>query len=430
MKRNRRNRRGTASVSRWLTALAAVLVVASVAPPAQTQMDRLSDVLHPGYVLTVVIPEADSQDERTAQIDENGEISLGFYGRVQVGGLTLDEARVQVRRSLRQFLRSTSGVNVSIELRQNLIRVSGWVAQPGYVPVGLQADPWVAILGAGGPTDGADLSRIALIRSTGEEIDLDLRGYLTRQERQPLPRLDVGDEVVVPAVMGLSAVTGDSVFLDGTQMATSVVILGAVSVPGVYQRPRGLTALAALGLANGPQEDADLANVRLITDAGSRRLNLEEQIVGVGNESGRLPRSGTAIIYVPSRRTGLANPFSGGVSVMGAVNNPHHVEMGNPMPLLQVVALAGGPSTEAELESIRHVRVRERYSITSNYDMERYLDEGGELEHVMAEPGDLVVFDRAGRGAGDAILAGLGTFTVIGSAVLLSLTLSDRFDRD
>jgi protein involved in polysaccharide export with SLBB domain len=431
MKGNCRNRWGAARGGKWLTALGATLVVVLLAPQAWSQQGgRLDDVLHPGYILNVVIPEPGTTGERTVTVDENGEISLGFYGRVQVGGLSLDDARDELRFALRRYLRGTAGVDLSIELRQNLIRVSGWVRDPGFVAVGLQADPWLAIQAAGGPTDSADLSRIAVIRRNGEESVLDLRAYLTRQERGGLPRLEVGDEVMVPAVAGFSPVTGSSVFLDGPQMATSVVILGSVAQPGVYTRAPGLSALAALGLANGPRDDADLANVRLITDTGSRRLNLDEQIVGVSSESGLLPNSGTAIIYVPSRRRNETNPFTGGVSVIGAVNAPQHVEMGNPTPLLQVIAHAGGPSSDAELDRVRHMRVRERYSIASEYDMERYFDEGGDLENVMAEPGDIITVERSGTGAGQAVLTGLSTFTIVGSAILLSLTLSDRFSPD
>jgi hypothetical protein len=72
------------------------------------------------------------------------------------------------------------------------------------------------------------------------------------------------------------------------------------------------------------------------------------------------------------------------------------------------------------------VRIRSGYSVSNEYDMEEYFEDGGDLENVMAEPGDVIMFEDDDSDGGDTVLRSISAFTVIGSAVLLTLTLSDE----
>jgi len=66
------------------------------------------------------------------------------------------------------------------------------------------------------------------------------------------------------------------------------------------------------------------------------------------------------------------------VYVLGEVNNPGEIDYRRGMTLLQAVALAGGPTREAQMTSVLVIRQEQNELVAARWDMDRLME--GELE--------------------------------------------------
>ncbi len=411
-----------ARIGRSCALVAALAIVVALPDTARAQ----DEVLQPGDTLTLVIPDRTGNEPRTVVIDENGEISLGVYGRIAIAGMGATAARTAIRRQLSELLRSTTGVRLTVEQRGVLVYVTGQVATPGLLVVPRSADVWTAIQQAGGLLDGADIGHVAVLRGEEAEVLVDVRAFLTRQSTEPLPRLQPGDTVFVPAEPGLTVShSAAGAFLGDEALASKVFVLGAVREPGLYDRSPGLDPLTALGLAGGPEESADLSGARLLTPTGSHRVDLARALLGdPGPHS--LPEDGAAILYVPFEDEGEVNPFSDGIAIMGNLNTPRFLETQESIPLFEALALAGGPTETADIRRLYHVHEADGYTVASRYNLRRYFRHGGGLGSVTVSPGD-VLYMRPDRGnPWEQFVSAFSDVAVISSAVLLFVTLEGR----
>jgi protein involved in polysaccharide export with SLBB domain len=409
------------ALARWAVVALTLVAALLAGRPASAQGDRR---LQPGDELIVVIPEAEGLVERTVVVDEEGEISLGFYGRASVAGVSLEEAQIIVRGQLREYIRNTQGVIVSLSRRQLLVLVTGQVEEPGLITIGESADLWMAIQEAGGVLAGADLRRVVLMRGNEETI-VDVRGFLGRSGAE-LPDLRPGDTIFVPAEPGAPvAGTAGGSFLSLEALDGKVFIMGAVLSPGLYDWSPELNGYTALSLAGGPTPAADLGAVRLITRDRTEVLNLVTSPDTGIRDLRVIPNVGGAILYVPERVIDAMNPFSSAVSVIGGVTSPGRIPVAGPMPLLEVLAAAGGPTVDAEIDEIRHVRQTRGYSMAMEYDLERYLEEGGALGAVLVYPGDTLFVPGPEEDAWEVAIGAISDVAIIASAVALFVTIQD-----
>lgn len=409
------------SLRRFVVLLTAALVVIF---PAFASAQAPPPDLQPGDTLTIVIPERDGDTATAVTIDEYNEVSLGIYGRIVLGGLSQDAAEDRLAEHMRNYLRSTLGLRLTVETRGTLVFVTGQVDAPGRYAVPRGGDVWSAIRTAGGESSTADLSGVILQRGE-REIDVDLAAYLTRRSTEPLPTLEPGDVVFVPAdpSLGLSD-DGAGRVLDDASLAGRVFVMGAVQSPGIFNRSEGLTAISALALANGPAIDADLRGVRLITSNGSVPIDLASAIadgrpVPIEAESG-------VILYVPYAHEGMANPLTQGINVIGAFNTPRHLETEVALPIFEVMALAGGPSADARPRRLTHIRQGDGYTIALDYRLRRFLRRGGGLSSVLVHPGDVLYLTPDRDNVWEQFVSGISDVAVIGSAALLLVTLNGQ----
>jgi protein involved in polysaccharide export with SLBB domain len=349
-------------------------------------------VIRAGDELRVVIPEARGAEEQTLVVDSAGQISLGVYGRVTVAGQTEGEARETLIAHLTRYIRRTADIEVELLRRQRLLLVTGQVATPGLTLVEGAPHPWIAIEAAGGLLPGADLGHVLLFRN-GEQIPIDIRGYLTRENTEPLPEVLSGDTLFVPAEPGLPAVEGsETVFLSDASLRSKVFVLGAVASPGVYDRMPGLNPLTALALAGGPAEGADLSNVRVISPEQSERIDLESWLLGESVGWDLFPEGVGVIMYVPTR-PGATDPFARTAYLMGRTGTQGPVGLSGPTRLVDLLGTAGGFAADADLEEVFIIRQGERFSLALHYDLEEYFRSGGVLGSVWVYPGDVLFID-------------------------------------
>lgn len=410
-------------------ALVAAALVSLASGPASAQ--ALRPDLQAGDQLVIVIPErAEAPVVIETQIDEYGEVALGVYGRVRLAGMSEDAALAALRAHLGEYLRSTIGVRLTVQERAVLVFVTGQVREPGRYAVPRGSDPWTAIRTAGGELDTADLTAIVVQRGEREQ-EIDLAAFLTRRRRDPLPELQSGDLVFVPADPSLGASgSGAGRVLDDAALAGRVFVLGAVADPGVYDRSTALTPIGALAAAGGPRETAEISNARLITSAGSMRVDLAAALLGAPAPDAVFPADGGAILYVPFELDGAVDPFTDGIDIIGQFNEPRHLETPEPIRLFEAISMAGGPATDADVRRIYHVRRGDGYTIALHYDMRRFVRRGGALGTVFVHPGDVLYLRPDPDNVWETFVGGISDVAIIATAVLLAVTLNNSLGGD
>lgn len=135
------------------------------------------------------------------QLGPNGAVSIPLVGDVSLGGLTLDEARVELAKRLKAgYVDPVVSVSL-VEMRSHVIHVVGEVATPGTVSFVRGATVLAAIQASGGAKEGvADLAEVRVVRArTFRPVAylLDLEAVLAgeRADMWLLP----GDTIYVPA---------------------------------------------------------------------------------------------------------------------------------------------------------------------------------------------------------------------------------------
>jgi protein involved in polysaccharide export with SLBB domain len=132
--------------------------------------------------------------------------------------------------------------------------------------------------------------------------------------------------------------------------------MGSVVAPGRYAFNSHLDLLDILSAAEGPRDEADLTNVRIIHRNGAAprvsKLNLVTYFE-TGDET-LLPSVEVGdTIYVPSRnRSWVQKKKEQTIRVLGAVNNSGRYEFSSDMSILDILAEAGGPTKTAYIEKI------------------------------------------------------------------------------
>lgn len=188
---------------------------------------------------------------------DDGTIYLPYSGPVKVAGLTLREAQEQIVASLSKYLRSPQVIVSIREYRSQRVMVTGQLQKPGYQPI---TDVPLTVLGAvsnaGGvgalrgqrdprqvgstlqqtqviPPEFPDLSRV-LLKREGKIYELDVDSILADGDVSQDVLLRDGDVVVVPPTR-----------------RSSVVVMGEVLRPALYEVTRDDTSLAQMLMAAG-----------------------------------------------------------------------------------------------------------------------------------------------------------------------------------
>ncbi len=207
-------------------------------------------------------------------IDLEGNLLVPLVGALTLEGLTVAEAREQIRVALDRYVVNPQVDVILVAQRPVQVTILGEVLRPGLYPL---AAPQLstALVSAGGTTTLADLRSVRIRRQLGDgsvvEKDLDL--FTPLQTASPLPELQLtdGDTIVVPT---LTANAG----YDRNLVARSTLAQAQINVRvlnyatggrsggaiGVIQLPNGSSFLDALASTSLDLANADVRNIALI----------------------------------------------------------------------------------------------------------------------------------------------------------------------
>jgi polysaccharide biosynthesis/export protein len=324
----------------------------TVVPPPGSPPAEDTYVLGPGDQIGIDIfdvPEFSGDAGRyTVLVD--GSINLPWVGRVQVQGLTLEQAAGVLTQAYAPFIRDPL-ITVNLGAARTLrISVVGEVKRPGsYIispagetnealvglPAGtgtVAANQWPtvtqAIQSAGGITQLANLRQVQLRRTlpngTEEVIDVNLWELLRSGELSQDVALRDRDTIVIPKAETLSS---DEALLNGSASFSPEIIrvnvVGEVVAPGTVEIPPNTSLNQALMAAGGfdrrRARRSRVELVRLNTDGTAIKRTVSIDLAsGINEETNPALRDGDTIVVGRSDATGIRDfvddvigPFDG-----------------------------------------------------------------------------------------------------------------------
>lgn len=337
-----------ATLAILLALLLAIPVVA--APPAK---------LKAGDTVVVRVAGIKDYDGEYVVMTDGAVAGVGF-GRVVVGGLTLDQTRALIVKQMRRVLRDP---DVSVFVKEQ---------RPEKVYV---STPGLAGAGTGGALDflpGMDLRQVVASTPTPEEPDL-FEVHLFRPGATPrvTPLVELLDG---RANQGNLKLEPNDVVAILMRPTVRVWVAGAVAKPGEYLLPAGADAAQAVAKAGGVTEAAQKDPETAVT------VRPPGSLAGRGEPAGDKPlRAGdTVLVSLPEMMR---------VTVSGEVREPGEFIVRGNTTVAGAIARAMGLSEQGTLERVLVMRAGQAIVV----------DATPEAPEFALEPGDLVAVRRNDR---------------------------------
>ena len=230
------------------------------------------------------------------------------------------------------------------------------------------------LLRAGGVTRYASVEQIRILTGS-DPVTFNLEAYLDSGNDALLPELKPGATIFVPRQS--EEVKGG---------ARTIYIMGQVASPGAYEAQADTTFMELLANAGGPNRFANTRQIRIIrTGGGVEKFDLQAY---TETGSGDLPKIAPGdAIFIPEKiektePSWLSVPPGRAVQVIGAVTRPGRFEWSDEMSLFDLLAQAGGPTSEADLANLRIVDRGATAAQSRAFDLDSFIEKGGAVSQV------------------------------------------------
>jgi len=244
------------------------------------------------------------------------------------------------------------------------VRVIGAVVRPGRYEWANEMSLLDLLAHVGGPTARADTANIDIvspdIHGATKQYTFDLDSFIREgQSESSLPMIRGGATI---RVHDLPSDPSDNKAQWVRQASEkSIYVFGQVGAPGRYMFTNKMNFLDILAAADGPTANADIRNIR-ISHRNTKQARVTKLNLALYFETGDenlLPKIKTGdTIYLPERdRNWLEKPKEMTVRVLGAVNKPGRYSYNDNMTILDLLAQAGGTSSNAYIEKITVVNL-------------------------------------------------------------------------
>lgn len=290
---------------------------ANSTPAAAQLVDRSHDnralyQLGPGDEIKVQQPNAEELDGKTARVDDQGFVNLPLAGRLQVGGLTVQQTEAMLTQTLSRLLLHPAPVVSVSEYRSQPVSVMGAVNKPGVIQL-----------------QGRKTLVEILSMAEGTRPDAGTEIQVTR--RLTVGRLPLANEKSDPSNEYSIAKVNLPALLKGTNPADNIVIMpqDIISVPRAEQvyvtgdvkhaggfpiTDGGLSVLQAVSLAEGLGPQASPKNARIfrprddgegLSDKSEVSVDVAAILAGKTADFAMKPRD---VLYIPdslSKKAGV-----------------------------------------------------------------------------------------------------------------------------
>lgn len=267
-------------------------------PPAVSEY-----ILGAGDQISLHVVDLDDISSQPVRIDPNGYIDLPLIGRVEAGGLTLEQLREELRKKCSRYI-STPQVSVNlIDNQSRSVSVIGSVNNPGVHPLQGPRRLIEVISLAGGVRPDAG-SRVILTRQarwgelplsqakmdpsgTYSTATLSLEGLLAARSPADNLLIDPGDVVSVPK-------------------ADIIYVVGTVKKAGGFPLASkdSMSLLQTLAMAEGLDHDAAASKARILRPPPGGEGKVKEIPVNIPNifkgKDPDIPLYANDVLYVPN----------------------------------------------------------------------------------------------------------------------------------
>ena len=306
-----------------------------------------------------------------------------------------------------------SRLDMSEKARQ-LVTVVGQVGRPDSYELETPMPLLDVLTLAGGVSDNADLRNVFILTRSGEDggtsRQVNLEAMLSGKENPHSlgPTISPGEIIFIPNIKALE------------ERAFSVNVIGQVAKPGSYTVTEDTRLIDAIFKAGGLAEEASIDSIAVVSaehggSAGASPslslFSLRDYLLTGNTEANPVLHEGDTIVVpmiktakvVPPVQTAFSTSIA--VSVIGEVAKPGSYQISAESNLLDVLTLAGGPTSGADLEramvvrgatrsssagALSHIQGEQRFRI----DLDKVMTEGNlDLLPVMF-PGDTIFIPK------------------------------------
>ena len=249
-----------------MLAIPALIVLLSLASPAQTAAPPSEYVVGPQDVLRIAVFGEDDL-KREVSLDSEGTFDFPYIGRIKAGGLTARAISEQVSARLKTFYVNPQVTVEVLKFRSQNVFVFGQVHAPGQYALSGNMSVLQALAAAGSPTAAA-ASYVVISRPGGSEPRLpngEPGGGTSL--RITLKELQSGQ---IPASFALR--DGDTITIP---KADTIFVTGQVKIPGPYVIEHELTVMQAIAMAGGASEKGAPNRVRIFRTVDGKQQEVK-----------------------------------------------------------------------------------------------------------------------------------------------------------
>jgi protein involved in polysaccharide export with SLBB domain len=230
---------------------------------------------------------------------------------------------------------------------------------------------------AGGASDVADLQNLSILRFSDGKYSwqkVNFKGFLAGNELAANPNISPGETVFVPRIERKEERT----FL--------VNVVGQTVKPGAYPVTDETRLFDAIFMADGFADDAAIDKITIIHQSPKSpvktEVNVRNYLLSGDEKYNPLLAKGDTI-FIPisedAKKIPLINtPFSPSirVTIIGEVTTPDTYQVSTEVSVLDILKLAGGPASEADLKRVTIIRAKPEKEQRLKIDLEQVLTEG------------------------------------------------------
>lgn len=261
-------------------------------------------------------------------VTTEGDIRFPNLGPVKIAGLTIEDARIKMRKALTKIYPGIANGSVSVQISVGQIRsirvtLIGEIKRPGNYDVSALSTIMNALYASGGPNQIGSFRSIELVRNGKQVVVFDLYDFLLKSDLTKNLLLQDGDVVRV------------------NPYQNRIVLKGAVKKPALFDVKPNETAADIIKYAGG---FADMAYKEMIRVYRMGNRNKEILILKANEFPAFKLVSGDTLLVEK-----LADMYTNRIIINGAVYYPGTYGV-NDMPTLRDIINAAKPKEEAFME--------------------------------------------------------------------------------
>jgi protein involved in polysaccharide export with SLBB domain len=334
--------------------------------PVENRPTPVNYILGPGDKLSVSVT-GNSVVSFNNTVAPDGSFSLKEFGKVIVGGRTIENATLAIKERLRQNRFAVdNGTNVDVTLlniRTIHVTILGQVRTPGDYDVASTTTVFNALYESGGITNNGTFRGVQVVRNSEVVAQIDMYDYLLRGDLKNNITLKDGDIIMVP------------------EYRVRVSMEGEVKRPAYFEVLPGESLREVIDFAGGFTDYAYKFSIKAVqlTDRQQRLKDIDRK-----DFESYIPFKGDK--YVVSR---ILSKYENRVSIAGAVYRPGDFELEDGLTVKELIRKADGLKEDAYLERGYITRLNEDNSAeVIPFDVKRIVN--GSAEDILLKKEDVI----------------------------------------